>query len=64
MLTATMAPEQGNRIRRLLENEIAAPSQPNECANLRRDQLIVRALSRLLSGEGAGAGVGPPRSSC
>lgn len=58
-LFAKFAPEQGNRIRRAIDHEIASLSKLPEYAGLRRDQLRVRALERLICGEGASTGLGP-----
>ncbi|MFK7919689.1 MAG: hypothetical protein AB8G14_16560 [Ilumatobacter sp.] len=58
-LFAKLTPEQGNRIRRALDAEVAVMSQLVEHAGLRRDQLLVRALDRLICGEGAADGLGP-----
>jgi len=60
MLFAKFTPEQGNRIRRALDSEIAAIARLPEFARLRRDQLMVRAVDRLICGTGTVRGMGPP----
>jgi hypothetical protein len=62
-LVATLAPEQGNRIRRALDHEVATLTTLDEFAGLRRDQLFAHALERLVCGTGAAAGLGPPEVS-
>ena len=58
-LVATLAPEQGNRIRRALDHEVATMTTLDEFSGLRRDQLLARALERLVCGHGASSGLGP-----
>lgn len=58
-LFAKFGPEQGNRIRRALDHEIATLSQLPEYNGLRRDQLRARALERLICGDAASSGLGP-----
>ena len=59
LLFAKLSPEQGNRIRRALDAEVAKMVKLHECAGLRRDQLMARALDRLVCGDGPAHGVGP-----
>jgi hypothetical protein len=59
VLFAKLTPEQGNRIRRALDHEIAVMAKLNEFAGLRRDQLLVRALDRLVCGTGTTRGMAP-----
>ena len=59
LLFAKLTPEQGNRIRRALDAEVATMVKLPEFAGLRRDQLLARALDRLVCGEGPAHGVGP-----
>jgi hypothetical protein len=63
-LFARLTPEDGNRLRRALDHEAAALANGNgehseECRGLRRDQLLVRALVRIVAGEAIGTGMGP-----
>ena len=58
-LFAKLTPEQGNRIRRALDAEVAAMGKQSEFAGLRRDQLLVRALDRLVCGTGTTRGMAP-----
>ena len=58
VLFAKLTPEQGNRIRRALDAEVAAMGKQGEFAGLRRDQLLVRALDRLVCGSGTTRGMG------
>ena len=60
LLFAKLTPEQGNRMRRALDHEVAAIGKLSEFGGLRRDQLMVRALDRLVSGE-ASIGRNRPR---
>ncbi|MFN3255133.1 MAG: DUF222 domain-containing protein [Ilumatobacter sp.] len=63
-LFARLTPEDGNRLRRALDHEAAALANGNgehseECRGLRRDQLLVQALVRIVAGEAIGTGMGP-----
>ena len=49
----------GEEIGAELDAEVAAMSKLTEFEGLRRDQLMVRALERLVCGEGAARGLGP-----
>ena len=60
-LFAEFTPEQGNRIRTELDHEMAALSRLPEFAGLRREQLRVRALERLICGTRVSTGLGPPQ---
>lgn len=59
VLFARLTPEQGNRVRRALDAEVAKMVKLPEFAGLRRDQLLARALDRLVCGDGAADGIGP-----
>ena len=59
LLFAKLTPVQGNRIRRGLDAEIAVMTKRPEFAGLRRDQLMARALDRLICGERSTRGMGP-----
>ncbi len=59
LLFAKLTPEQGNRIRRALDAEVAVLGKLSEFAGLRRDQLLARALDRLVCGTGSTRGMGP-----
>lgn len=59
LLFAKLTPEQGNRVRRALDAEVAKMVRLAEFAGLRRDQLLARALDRLVCGEGPARGMGP-----
>lgn len=59
-LHAMLTPEQGNRIRRRLDTEIAALTKLPEHTGLRRDQLAAIALDRLITGTHHSTTVGPP----
>jgi hypothetical protein len=50
LLFAKLMPGQGNRMRRALDHDIAAIGKLSEFGGLRRDQLMARALDRLVSG--------------
>ena len=58
-LFAKLTPEQGNRIRRRLDHEIATIAKLPEFARLREDQLRARALDRLICGTQASTVMGP-----
>ena len=59
LLFAKLTPEQGNRIRRALDAEVAKMVKLPDFAGLRRDLLLARALDRLVCDEGPAHGVGP-----
>ncbi len=59
VLFAKLTPEQGNRVRHALDAEVAAMGKQSEFAGLRRDQLIARALDRLVCGSGSTRGMAP-----
>ena len=59
LLFAKLTPEQGNRLRRALDHEVAAIGKLSEFDGLRRDQLMVRALDRLVSGDASTRRMGP-----
>lgn len=61
LLFAKLTPEQGNRNRRALDAEGVKMVKLPEFAGLRRDQLLARALDRLVCGEGPAHGVGPAK---
>ena len=58
LLFAKLTPEQGNRIRRALDAEVATMLKLPEFVGLRRDQLLARALDRLICGDGPATGIG------
>jgi hypothetical protein len=58
-LFAKLTPEQGNRIRRALDAEVAVLAKRAEFARLRRDQLMTHALDRLVCGQGSVTGMAP-----
>lgn len=58
-LFAKLTPEQGNRIRRRLDHEIATMVKLPEFAGLRDDQLRARALDRLICGTQTSTVMGP-----
>ncbi len=58
-LFAKFTPEQGNRTRRALDAEVAVMARQPGFAGLRRDQLLVRALDRLVCGSTTTRGMGP-----
>jgi len=64
LLFAKLTSEQGNRIRRALDTEIAVLAKRSEFAGLRHDQLMARALDRLVSPRARPAAWGLLRSRC